>query len=159
MQFLVASNSRVRYHRLVANNLTDLIKQKQAQITKLQTELDEARKLLTHTQGQVRTLPDKVPMRQKPVEHRKGRGSSSGVGLKVGQSGIVPTSSVGLTVEVLHHASKPLPVDEIIRAIEARGQTVKKTTLVGNLSRYIKAKKVFYRAGPNVYGLLEWKKS
>jgi hypothetical protein len=76
----------------------------------------------------------------------------------VGVPGFVPTSSVGRAVEVLRQAGKPLHIAEIIRAIEARGGSVRKDTLVGNLSRYIKAKQVFYRVSPSVYGLLEFKR-
>lgn len=71
---------------------------------------------------------------------------------------VVPTSSVGRTVEVLKRAGKPLHVDKIIKEIEAQGHKIIKTTLVGNLSRYVKAKRVFYRAEPSVFGLIELRK-
>ena len=60
---------------------------------------------------------------------------------------------------VLRQAGKPLHIKEIIRGIEAGGHKVMKTTVIGNLSRYVKDKRVFYRAGISTYGLLEWKKA
>ncbi len=114
-----------------ANALLALIKQKQAAIVKLQAELDEARELL-------------APYAPPRVGRRKGV-----------QQGIMPGSSVGRALGVLEEAGVPLHVDEIVvRIMHTCGLAVNRQTLVGNLSRYVKAERVFRRAGLNVFGLL-----
>lgn len=149
------------------NDLVTVIKQKQAAIAQLEAELAEARTLLT---GEVRPKPQAARAQEQPTvtgrrrkaappRSRRARSRRAKiVGVKVAKGEIVPTSSVGRTVRVLKRAGKPLPIDDIVREIEAEGDTVNKTTLFGNLSRYIKDKRVFYRAAPGVYGLLEFKK-
>lgn len=135
------------------NDLIALIKQKQDAVAKLEAELAEARALLL-----------KAPSRQEgpPTNRASGKKeatkSRQGPNRRIGVPSIQPTSSVGLTVEVLRQAGKPLHVTDIIRSIEAKGHKVSKTTLIGNLSRYVQKKRVFYRAGPNVFGLLEMRK-
>lgn len=149
------------------NDLVAVIKQKQVAIAKLQAELDEARALLT---GETRPRPQiarqqveapatrAVEARRSPRVRATARAQRAARGAKAAKGEIVPTSSVGRTVEVLKRAGKPLHVDEIIKQIEAEGHKVNKTTLVGNFSRYVKAKRVFYRAAPSVFGLLGSKK-
>lgn len=152
IQFLVASVSRIAYTPIVPNDLIAVIKQKQAAIAKLEAELDEARALLS---GEA----IKAAGRPTPSRAFKGRVPHKGRSVLVGVSGVLPTSSVGRAIDALREAGKPLHVTEILRRIEAQhGEKVNKTTLVGNLSRYIKAKKMFYRAGPNVFGLIEMRK-
>jgi hypothetical protein len=138
------------------NDLIALIKQKQDAIAKLEAELAEARTLLlksaTRPDGVVPASPreSKVRGTKKPLRRSRGR--------RVGVPGIVPTSSVGLTVPIIRHAGRPLHINEIIAAIEAAGRTVNRTTLVGNLSRYVTKKRIFYRPAPSTFGLLEMKK-
>ena len=139
------------------NDLVSIIKQKQAAIAKLQAELDEARAALTDDRSPMATA--QLAAHSPRAGSRKGyQGKSRGrsrSGRQVGVPGIVPTSSVGMTVEVLRRAGKPLHVNEIVKAIEERGKKISKGTLTGNLWRYVKDKRVFYRAGRNIFGLLE----
>jgi hypothetical protein len=135
-------------------NLIALIKEKQAQMDKLQAELDEARALLSRPRVGGVASPSAVHPKSKADQHGAPLSKQ-----KVGAPGIVPTSSVGLTVEVLRQAGKPLHIDQIIEALGGRGHKAKKTTLVGNLSRYVKRKQVFFRAAPSVFGLVEFKRS
>jgi len=152
----------------MASDLITVIKQKQAAIAQLQAELAEARALLT---GETRPKPpttrqmagslvsEVIPQRRRRAPYRRTRpGRAKLRGIKAAKGEIVPTSSVGRTIDVLKRAGKPLPIGEIVREIEAGGHTINKTTLFGNLSRYIKGKRVFYRAAPGVYGLLELRK-
>lgn len=151
------------YSRAVSNDLIAVIKQKQTAIAKLQAELDEARALLTggtseKPRARVREWAESptprpaAPKRRKRAARRRSRATFTPKGE------IVPTSSVGRTVTVLKRVGKPVHVDEIIKQIQADGHKVNKNTLVGNLSRYVKAGRVFYRAAPSVFGLLEMKK-
>lgn len=148
-------------------DLVAIIKEKQEAIAKLQEELDAAEALLT---GKTRPRPHVAPSAPatppaKPKKPRRAAKAKRARALrrparavKAERPEIVSTSSVGRTVAVLRRAGKPLHVDEIIKQIEAEGAQVNKTTLVGNLSRYVKAKLVFYRAEPSVFGLAEMRK-
>jgi len=50
-------------------------------------------------------------------------------------------------------------MDELLKRIEQRfHHKVKKTTLVGNLSRKVKAGDTFDRPAPSTYGLLKFRK-
>lgn len=131
----------------MAQDLVALVKQKQAQIARLQAELDEVRGILESDDSAPKPLSP-APLRRRSRSSRKGLNSRP----------YKAKSSVGWTVKVLKEAGEPTHVDEIVSRIEKRGHKVKKTTLVGNIARYIKQGKVFYRAGPNVYGLIEWQR-
>ena len=147
------------------NDLLALIKQKQEAIAKLQTELEEARRLLNRALARPPLAGVDIAVHTRAggpkVKATKGKKlpSHSAKAASRATAAIVPTSSIGLTVSVLREAATPLYIDEIIKRIAENGHKVKKTTLVGNLSRYIKDKKVFYRAAPNTYGLVEQKAS
>jgi len=131
----------------MAKDLVGAIKEKQAAIARLQAELDEARALLSgvHTGGRarVRFIPSGNATRT-----RKAKGSPV--------LPYKPGSSVGRAAKVLRTEGKPLHVDELLPRVQRRGHEVKKTTLVGNLSRYVNAGVVFNRPAPNTFGLLEW---
>ena len=79
----------------------------------------------------------------------------------ISYAGRMPRSSAaGNTVkwaeDVLHEAGQPLHVSELLSRIERKhGHPVRYTTLVSNLSRLVKTGRTFYRAAPNVFGLLE----
>ena len=136
------------------------IKQKLAAIAKLQEELAEARALLTGERpagARIEPRPQKAAREDRGRGRPKRRGHAAGHG-RVGVPGIVPTSSVGMTLEVLRHAGKPLHVNEIVKAVEVLGKKISKTTLTGNLWRYVKDKRIFYRAGKNTFGLIEMRK-
>lgn len=124
-------------------NLIAAIKEKQEAIMKLQGELDEARAMLDGA--------GKVP-RIRPT-----RGTGRGGRPKAAMTPYDPNSTAGKAVSVLRDVGKPLHVGDLISHIERRGHNVNKTTLVGNLSRWVKKRELFYRAGPNKFGLREWK--
>ncbi len=128
----------------MAKDLIASIKEKQALIAKLQSELDEARALLggVRTGGVARV--QFVPAGKRKSAHRLRR--TPVLPYK-------PNSSVGKAVKVLKKAGVPMHVDELAAKI---GRKVKKTTLVGNLSRYVKAGLVFCRTAPGEFGLLDW---
>jgi hypothetical protein len=69
------------------------------------------------------------------------------------------TSNVGWSRKILQHVGHPLHIDVLIKRIEEMsGLTVRKTTLVSNLSRYVKAHDTFSRPSESIYGLVEWDK-
>ena len=141
----------------MSNSLIDLIRQKKAQITQLQKELDDALGELTRVGGGNGSAPDR------PQKHgRRAHARPATPTLFSGEAadhdrrrGVVPTSTVGRSIEAIRQAGKPLHVKELLKRLDADGHKVNKSTLVGNLSRYVKLKQVFYRPGPSVYGLLE----
>lgn len=132
------------------NDLIALIRQKKEAIAKLQAELGEAMAELSGPRPA--SVPKNSERRRSKVIPRRPSAQ------RVGAPGIVPTSSVGLAQDVIRLAGKPLHVQDIIHGIESRGHHVSKTTLVGNLSRYVKGRRVFYRSAPSVFGLIEMKK-
>lgn len=144
------------------SDLVAVIKQKQAAIAKLQGELDEALALLSGRPRQstltLTTAKTQPARRAQSGVARKANAARAAKAARVHAAAlkdVFPMGSVAKAVDVLREAGKPLYVMDIIKAIEERtGEKVKKDTLVGNLSRYIKTKKLFYRAGPNVFGLI-----
>lgn len=132
----------------MSNSLTDLIRQKKAQIAQLQKELDEAL-------GELTGAGNGHAVRTRTTGKKAAAPSLFGDGPPSGGKDIIPTSSVGRSIEILRQADKPLRIAEIMKRLEASGHKVNKSTLVGGLSRYVKLKRVFYRAAPNTFGLME----
>lgn len=136
----------------MAKDLIATIKEKQVQIAKLKAELDEARALLNGG----------APSRGIIVSggHRQLRGSSLAprTSRRSRRAVFKPESSVGLSVRVLKQEGSPLHAKDLVERIGKLGHKVNKITLVGNLSRLVKAERLFFRAGPNVFGLREWQK-
>ena len=65
------------------------------------------------------------------------------------------TSSVGAALKVLHHANRPMHIDELLQMIaHTTGLPVQKTTLVSNLARYVRAGDTFRRVAANTYELI-----
>lgn len=119
----------------MGNDLLQTIREKQAQIAKLQQELDEARQALSDAPG------GPPPSASMSVTRQRGAGGNS----------------VQWAADVLRDTNRPLHVNEIIQAISRKHRVnVKYATLVSNLVRLVKAEKVFQRMGPNVFGLKGW---
>jgi len=122
------------------NDVLALVRDKQAQIAKLQSELDEVRQLLLGEQTAL-TLPNQP---KRPAPHA-GRGRRRRKHRE---------SSVSWAADVVAANNAPLHVDEMIRRIFQKvGKEVDKQTLVSNLSRLVKAKRGWQRTGPNTFGL------
>ena len=69
-------------------------------------------------------------------------------------------SSVDWTLRTLRANGRPMRTDDILRAIVAQGgPMIQKSTLVSNLSRYVKHHDTFDRPAPDTYGLVEWDRS
>jgi hypothetical protein len=99
------------------------------EIAALEAELKEARAILSE-----RPRGDALKTRTRPIR---------------------PNSSVWWTHKVLVQAGKPLHIDEIVKRVgELAGLTVRKSTLVSNLSRYVKQGDTFMRPEDGTYGLL-----
>lgn len=136
------------------SDLIAVIKQKQAEIAKLQAELDEARALLGGS-GMFMT-----PHHGRPLAASKVKGNDRRTaGASDRADAIVSGSAADLAAQAVRAAGHPLHAHEMVKAIEqATGQKVKLATLVGSLSRWVKKKTMFYRAGRNVFGLIEMRK-
>jgi hypothetical protein len=59
--------------------------------------------------------------------------------------------------DVLREAGKPLTINEILPAVLAKGKTVTRPTLAGEIYRNVKLGRVFKKVGPGLFGLLESK--
>jgi len=117
------------------------IKALEAELRRLYADLEEARRAL-------KTEP-------KRLRSRKGSRLRA---TSLDREPYKPGSSVALAVEVLREAGSHLHIDTIIERIKAKGHDVTKSTLVGNLSRYVKEGLVFTRHSRSHYGLLEWQR-
>lgn len=132
-------------------DLIALIKEKQATLSKVQRELDEARALLEDGR---RILDEE---RAKPT--RKGR-----LGVRTAIPKRTPVvvksrSSVGKAQKALQKAGHPLLIDDLLSQINKGRKKVKRTTLVGNLSRYVKMGVIFSRPARSTFALLAWEKA
>jgi hypothetical protein len=111
----------------------------QLEVSELETELAQATAMLgTDTPLDHAAMPPTAlkPRRVRPIRNM---------------------STVGATLKVLREAQYPMHVDDVIEAIHSRyGLSVRKTTLVSNLSKYVRADDTFTRAGASTYGLKEF---
>jgi hypothetical protein len=102
------------------------------EIVSLETQLREARVLLN---DEAEEGHGSVVLRTRPIR---------------------PRSSVWWAQSVLRHAGQPVHIDELVQRIEEfSGHSVRKSTLVGNLSRYVRAHDTFSRIEEGVYALLD----
>jgi hypothetical protein len=127
---------------MAAPDLIAIIKAKQAQIAKLQAELQEARAAL------VAVLDHPEPRRGDARARAMRRLRRSAKRLPAS-----PTAEAA--AKVLRAYRGPLHVTAIQRALRARGHRVSLASLVGTLARWVRSRAVFYREKPNVFGLLE----
>ncbi len=125
---------------MARGDLLSIIKAKQAQLAKLRAELEEAQTLLvaivrSASATQTRRGRQRQPRRRsaKALEHS-------------------PTAREA--ARVLRAAARPLHATAIAKALKRRGHPVALGTLVSTLSRWVHSRSVFYRARPNVFGLI-----
>jgi hypothetical protein len=116
------------------------IKAMEAEIQRLYADLEEARRALKAEPGKRRLRNRKGSRVRHPALDREP---------------YKPDSSVAWAVEVLREKGSDLHVDVIVDQIRDKGHKVEKSTLVGNLSRYVKEGKVFTRPSRSHYGLVE----
>jgi len=143
---------------MAGNDLVAFIRERQAQIAKLQQELEEARRALDEKPSRIvaglkraATAPkSRVAVKRgvRPALHKSPSGLDA----------IVPKSAAWWAREVIRAAGRPLHVNDLFKAIEGRGEKVNRITLVSALHRWNKKKAVFYLAGRNTFGLIEIKK-
>jgi hypothetical protein len=133
------------------SSLADAITQTKARIRALEAELRRLHADLDEARRALKTEPGKRRMR-----NRKGSKLQLPA---LSREPYKPDSSVARAVEVLQEAGHHLHIDELVRRIEGKGHRVMKSTLVGNLSRYVKVGEVFTRHSRSHYGLLEWQRA
>jgi hypothetical protein len=131
------------YNGRMPNDLIAVIKAKQSQIAKLQAELDEARAMLARYLDGI--------ARANRSHRARGHRRRSRAAL-----GFSPTAAAA--AEVIRAAGQPLHAAEIAKGMKRKGHAVALGTLVGSLSRWVRSRAVFYRARPNVFGLVELRK-
>ena len=130
-------------------NLVENIRAIKAEIARLQGLLSEASVELDRT-------PSVGPRRAAVAS--KGKATPSLIGGNRQALELVEGSAAFWAAQAIRSGGRPLHVRDLIKAIEAHGQKVKVSTLVGALSRWVKRKAVFYRAGKNTFGLVEMRK-
>lgn len=136
----------------MANDLLSIIREKKQLIAQTQAELDEAMREL-----QAATAAPVVPPKTSPARRRSRRMAAE---IPIARRRRRRTdSSLAWSEAVLNEAGQDLHIDEMLKRIEQKfHQKVKKTTLVGNLARRVKAHDTFYRSAPNTFGLLVFRK-
>jgi len=103
------------------------------EILALEAELREAKAILSS--GKPKREVGRVEIRKRPIR---------------------PNSTVWWAHKVLTMERKPLHIDDLVRRVEEfSGHSVRKTTLVSNLSRYVRASDTFMRPDEGVYSLIE----
>ena len=121
-------------------DLISAIKEKQQRILDLkreililESELKEAKSILAE---KPKREIGRVSLRKRPIR---------------------PKSSVWWAAKVLQHTGKPIHIDELVKRVEEfSGLTVRKTTLVSNLSRYVRSRDTFVREEEGTYGLADF---
>jgi hypothetical protein len=137
------------------SHLVMTIRAIRAQIAELKGELAEAmrelREELDEAPSVTQTAPAPQP-RPRPLHPHQRRGLRR---VEARSAEVLPQGSAAyhaaMAVRAVGH---PLHVRDLLRAMDDKGIKIKQTTLVGSLSRWV-ARRVFYRAGPNVFGLAE----
>ena len=113
------------------------IEKKQQEIADLASKLGEARSYLQALEDTLKLLPRE--------------GVNQGRAAKVLRRG----SNVALARKALLHASKPLHIDELLRAIGLPDDRKHRLALSGSLASYVRKGEIFSRPAPNTFGLLE----
>lgn len=126
---------------MARGDLLAIIKAKQTQIAKLQSELNEARALLAAI---VRAAPAASTHRDRRRRQPRRRSAK----------GLEHSPTAREAAKVLRKAGRPLHATAIATTMKRNGHTVTVGTLVSTLSRWVQSRSVFYRAGPNLFGLL-----
>jgi hypothetical protein len=124
---------------MTSSDLVSIIKAKQAQMAKLQAELEEA-------QAQLGAVADGPAPAHRAIRRHHARRRSSRM---LEHS---PTAREAATI--IRAAGKPLHATAIATIMKRRGHAVLLATLVSTLSRWVQSRAVFYRAGRNVFGLI-----
>ncbi len=116
-----------------------------AGIAELQRELDELRRQV----AQVETdLEDMRRMRTR-FAAREQRGT---VGDLFGTPAAVQSalSATGLAIQILSETGRPMHIDELMRDLATRGAKATKSTIVGQLARYVRKGRLT-RPAPSTY--------
>src|SRR5262245_49298052 len=115
----------------------DTLRQKQAKATALRAELAA---LEAELRDAKLILSGRMNEWDEPIKPKSRHGFTGGKRARPIQEG----SSVWWTKRVLEENGTPMTIDDIVVAIKLKaGIDVKKTTLISNLSRYIKHRDTF----------------
>jgi len=122
---------------MAASDLLAIIREKQAQIARLRTELAQAQVLLA-----------KIVSEGALSGVRRGRWRRRSAKM------IVHSPTAHEAAKVLRSAGRPLHATAIAKTMNRNGHKVALGTLVSTLSRWVNSRSVFDRVRPNVFGLI-----
>ena len=122
---------------MAASDLLTIIRQKQAQIAKLRSELAQAQVLLA-----------KIVSQGGPSGVRRGRWRRRSTKM------LMHSPTAQEAAKILRAAGRPLHATAIAKTMKRNGHQVALGTLVSTLSRWVNSRSVFYRVQPNVFGLI-----
>ncbi len=125
---------------MAQGDLLSIIKAKQAQIAKLQAELEEAQTLLVAIVRSTTLAPARGVRRRHPRRRSAKMLAHSPIAREA--------------AKILRGAGRPLHATAIAKSLKRHGHKVALGTLVSTLSRWVQSRSVFYRVRPNVFGLI-----
>jgi hypothetical protein len=139
---MVELGTPCNYYRRVSGELVNAIRSMRQRLAELRREVAAL----------------EAELREAGVELRgkKARGDKASLGSERRRP-IKDTSNVGWALKILKHNERPMHIDTLVKHIEEMsGLTARKSTIVSNLSRYVRAHDTFTRPAQSMYGLVEW---
>ena len=70
-----------------------------------------------------------------------------------------PGSDVSRAYEALSQKGQPMHVTDILRALDKGEEKEARQAMTSQLGNYVRQGRIFERTGPNIFGLIEWKKA
>ncbi len=118
-------------------SLQKLIDRKQAEIVRLEKELRDAKVYIQAVQDSFRLLPKEISVETSPRELRAG-------------------SMLAKVQEFLRKQGKPEHISAILEHLGKPQDKQNRVSLSGSLGAYAKELRIFTRAAPNTFGLIEF---
>lgn len=120
----------------IRENFQKLIDRKNQEISELELQIREARSYVQALQDSMKLLP---------------RDNSSAVT----DYSLRPDSTLAKVRDAIRAAGQPLPIADILKAVNKPADKKNRVSLTGTLSTYVRQGKVFTKTAPNTFGLIE----
>jgi hypothetical protein len=121
----------------IRENFLKLISKKQEEISALELQIREARAYVQAIQDSMKLLP------------KDGSNGATEYTLR-------PGTDLAKTRDILKLVGAPMPVSEILKALNKPIDKKHRTSLAGTLSAYARDQKIFVKTKPNTFGLIEF---
>ncbi|MFI5090891.1 MAG: hypothetical protein ACHP7P_12605 [Terriglobales bacterium] len=121
----------------IRENFQKLINKKQEEIASLELQIREAKAYVQALQDSMKLLP------------REGNGVAVEYTLR-------SNSALAKARDALRARGAPMPIADILKALDKPNDKKHRSSLSGTLSGYARDGKIFTRTAPNTFGLLEF---